>query len=191
MGRASSNVLGRLLAAAAVSLALAAFAARAAPAPVMQTWGPNPAPLTVDVPCGAPLTLNWDTGSDLMHNVVSIPAADCSQEGQILAGTSNKGTWTTTFPRPGTYYYKCSETSTGGAAAPSRVVLSWAFYSAPKTVNVPCNGTLQLTWSGTTWHNVVQVPAADCALDGPVLAASAPAGNWSHTFTQNGALYYK
>ncbi|PNW70536.1 hypothetical protein CHLRE_17g724100v5 [Chlamydomonas reinhardtii] len=106
MGRA--NTLGRLLAAVAVGLALAACVARAGPAPVTMTWGPNPAPVTVDVPCGAPLTLTWDTGSDLMHNVVSIPAADCSKDGQLLFGTTSKGTWTTTFP-PGTYFYKCSE----------------------------------------------------------------------------------
>ncbi|KAG2449756.1 hypothetical protein HYH02_005281 [Chlamydomonas schloesseri] len=214
MGR---STLGRLLAAAAVALALAACAARAGPAPVMQTWGPNPAPLTVSVPCGAPLTLTWDTGSDLQHNLVSIPAADCSQGGQMLVGTSSKGTWTTTFPRPGTYYYKAPQAVVRASgqgrmtarapagqgdgvrvgrlgdeeAAEAPTVLSWAFYDAPKVITLPCNSKLQLTWSGGALHDVVEVPAADCALDGPVVAASQRAGNWSRTFVRNGSYYFK
>lgn len=63
------------------------------PAPVTMTWGPNPAPVTVDVPCGAPLTLTWDTGSDLMHNVVSIPAGE---DARVRAGVW-EGAWACGF----------------------------------------------------------------------------------------------
>lgn len=36
---------------------------------------------------------------------IALHAADCSKDGQLLFGTTSKGTWTTTFP-PGTYFYK-------------------------------------------------------------------------------------